>query len=255
MILANYAQQNRNTVTQLGNAFTNPLTFFRPMSFAKFYTTDSVEGHTGLDKSAFNNGYGGGYAWHLSPKAGGLSSCNEIAGAGSLAAGLTKGINIDSALDGSGSLGNPSLSMIVQLASALDGTGSLTASMQASLNLAADLAGSGSLSAALNILAQLTAALTSVSSVSADLKGTLYLSADIYVNQSEATAEQIAAAVWNSIAEGSFTYEEVVRIIAASAAGKTSNSGKTFRDLSDTKDRITGTVTGDDRTAATYDAS
>ena len=61
--------------------------------------------------------------------------------------------------------------------------------------------------------------------------------------------------VWGTLIEAGFTASQVLKIIAASAAGKTSNGGKTFRDLSDTKDRITGTVTGADRTAATYDAS
>jgi hypothetical protein len=257
MILANYSQINRNTVAQLGNAFTNPFCIFRPNSIHAYYCRDesNTEAIRGNDKSAFNNGYGGGYAWHLSPKAGGLGSCNEIAGTGTLAAGLTRGINIASSLSGSGSIGTPSLSMVVQLAASLAGTGALTASLLASLNLSAGLSGSGSLTGALNILAQLTAALTGSGSVSANLKGKLSLSADIYVNQSEASAEQIATAVWNAVAEGSYTYEEVMRILAAAAAGKTSNTGQTFRDLSDTKDRITGTVSGGNRTAASYDVS
>jgi hypothetical protein len=257
MILANYSQINRNQVSHIGNAFTNPFKQFGPQIIHRYYCRDEAftAAIQGNDKSAFNNGYGGGYAWHLSPKAGGLGSCNEIAGTGELTAGLTRGINISSSLSGSGSIGTPSLSMVVQLAASLAGTGVLTASLLASLNLAAGLSGSGSLTGALNILAQLTAALTGSGSVSANLKGTLSLSADIYVNQSEASAEQIATAVWNAVAEGSYTYEEVMRILAAAAAGKTSNTGQTFRDLSDTKDRITGTVSGGNRTAASYDVS
>jgi hypothetical protein len=185
MILANYSQLNRSTGTQLGNAFTNPFRNFRPEAFARFYTPDEpiAEAYAGRNKSAFNNGYAvtnlGGSMWHLSPKAGGLSTCNEMKGAGALSGALTKGINVDAALSGSGSLGKPSLSMIVQMASALSGSGVLTAAMQASLNMSANIPGTGSLSAGLNILAQLASSLSGTGSVTANLKGKLSMSATI----------------------------------------------------------------------------
>lgn len=71
----------------------------------------------------------------------------------------------------------------------------------------------------------------------------------------ELSQDDVTGAVLDIPIDGEYTVREVLRILAASAAGKTSNSGQTFRDLSDTKDRITSTVTGDNRTAATYDAS
>lgn len=258
MILPNYAVTARNTVTHLGNAYTNPFQQFKPEAFVRFYTPDCATAaeYTGRDKSAFNNGYAvdnnGGECWHLSPKAGGLSSCNEVNGTGTLTAAQSNGINLEGPLTGSGDLSG-NLALIVSLAAALDGTGDVTADLQARLSLAADLAGSGDLAGGLSLLAGCVADLTGTGSVTADARGTLSMSADIVVNQSDATSAQIAAAVWAKICEGTYDYGDVLRIVAAACAGKTSNTGQTFRDLSDTKDRITGTVSGGDRTAATYD--
>lgn len=259
MILANYSQLNRPNGSQLGNAFTNPFQNFRPESFMRFYCPDeaNTSAFTGRDKSAFNNGYAivreGGAAWQLSPKAGGLSTCNQIAGTGSLSASLTKGINIAANLSGSGSLGTPSLSMIVQMAAALTGTGAITAALQARLQMAAALTGSGSVTAGLSILAQLTSSLSGSGSVTANLKGKLSMSADIYVNQSQASAEQIAVAVWDAICEGNYSHSDILKILSAVAAGKTDITGSTvtFRDVNDTANRVTASMTGSERTSVT----
>jgi hypothetical protein len=69
----------------------------------------------------------------------------------------------------------------------------------------------------------------------------------------ELSPENLALAVWAKTLESEFTAAQIMQILAAVAAGKTDNSGQTFRDLSDTKDRVTGTVSGGDRTSAAYD--
>jgi len=46
----------------------------------------------------------------------------------------------------------------------------------------------------------MNAGLSGSGSISAELKGTLSMSASIYVNQSEATVQQIVEGVWNAIA-------------------------------------------------------
>jgi hypothetical protein len=66
--------------------------------------------------------------------------------------------------------------------------------------------------------------------------------------------------VMNATVEGAYTVQEVLRIMAGALAGKLSGGGTTtltFRDLSDTLDRITATVntTTGDRTAVTIDKS
>jgi len=61
------------------------------------------------------------------------------------------------------------------------------------------------------------------------------------------------------VAEGSYDLQEMMRIIFAVCAGKSSGGGTatlTFRDSADSKDRVTATVTGDgNRTGMTLDAS
>lgn len=68
-----------------------------------------------------------------------------------------------------------------------------------------------------------------------------------------------AAQVWQHVVEGSMTAEEAVRLFAAVLAGKSSGAaGPTivFRDIADTKDRVTATVDAiGNRTAVTTDAA
>jgi hypothetical protein len=69
----------------------------------------------------------------------------------------------------------------------------------------------------------------------------------------------LAAAVWAAAVDGSTTAQESMRLQNAALAGKASGLGTTtavFRDLADTKDRISATVDADgNRTAVTRDAT
>ena len=47
---------------------------------------------------------------------------------------------------------------------------------------------------------ELNAGLSGVGTLSANLKGLASLAADIYVNQSEATVQELVAGVWNALA-------------------------------------------------------
>ena len=68
-----------------------------------------------------------------------------------------------------------------------------------------------------------------------------------------------ATQVWNKQVEGSFTAEEVMRIMSAALAGKASGldtSSPVFRDISDTTNRITATTDSNgNRTAVTVNGS
>jgi len=73
MLLANYAQVNRNCASDFGQAFTNPHAFLRPQIVQNFYVGNAVvTGET--KKSGFQNGYSGSYAWLQPMVAGGLSA-------------------------------------------------------------------------------------------------------------------------------------------------------------------------------------
>ena len=67
------------------------------------------------------------------------------------------------------------------------------------------------------------------------------------------------AITWSHPVEGSFTAEEVLRIMSAALAGKLSGAGGTniaIRDINDTTDRITATVDANgNRSAVTLDES
>jgi hypothetical protein len=161
-----------------------------------FYTGDHVvTGETA--KSSFNNGYIPPYTWVLSPKAGGLSSVNEINGDGELTiTSLSLGKALASTIAGSGTLDNASLSLVTSMAAAIAGSGTLSASMKGVVNVACTLAGSGDLSGAMGALAYCVATLAGTGSISSDMRGKLYMQASIYVNQSQAEVEDF----WNATA-------------------------------------------------------
>lgn len=200
MLLGNYNQWNANPGREFGGV-TNAAAWRKFGSKNNFYYGDAhIASET--DKSAFNNGYALHSAWHLSPKAGGLSTFNELNGEGELTiSSLAMGRAVAADLTGVGTISpDPSLSMVVSLIAALAGVGSLSASMVGTIQMAADLVGSGSLTAGLSLLANCVAALVGTGSVTSTLRGDAYLAADIFVNQSEATTQELVAAVWNAIA-------------------------------------------------------
>lgn len=74
--------------------------------------------------------------------------------------------------------------------------------------------------------------------------------------------EALADAVWKRAIETGYQADEIMRVLAAVAAGKTDivpGSGGSatviFRDLSDSKNRVTATMTGSERTTITVDKS
>lgn len=73
------------------------------------------------------------------------------------------------------------------------------------------------------------------------------------------TPADLADAVWDEVVDGAFTARQLQRLMAAILLGKVSGAGtgtEVFRDLADTKDRVTATVDGNgNRTAITRDAA
>lgn len=71
--------------------------------------------------------------------------------------------------------------------------------------------------------------------------------------------EEAIDRMYEHAVDGTYTFEEVMRLIASALAGKVSGAGtgtETFRDLSDTKNRIVSTVDQDgNRTAVTLDGT
>jgi len=94
-----------------------------------------------------------------------------------------------------------------------------------------------------------------VGSVTGDVGGNVAGSVGSVTGLTTAT---IAAAVWGYTLEGAMTAIHWARIVLAALAGKSSGhstSSPAYRDLADTKNRITATTDADGRTSVTLDGS
>lgn len=144
-------------------------------------------------------GYRPPYALVLAPKEGGMST--YFFGTGTATATGVSGLFGTADLAGVGTISNAAAGLIVEMVSTIAGLGGLTASVIGQLEASATLAGSGTLTGAQSALAGMVAALTGTGLLSdAQQQALGEMTANIYVNQSEATVQQIVDAVWNAIA-------------------------------------------------------
>lgn len=198
MLLGNYSLLNKNPhklVSSLGNLNTG--SYWQPSACRGLYTSEADGGR--LQHACVPTGTEPPYVIMFAPKGGELSATTYIRGEGSIGASLILGRVMEASLSGSGDL-TASMSLITSLLAALSGSGTITASISTTLSLAANLAGSGDLSGSLKLLIPLAADLISSGTISANLKGNLDMKAQIYVNQSEATVQQIVDAMYGAIA-------------------------------------------------------
>lgn len=138
---------------------------------------------------------------YLTPYEGGeLSSTTMTNGTAALTGNAAQGINVDSTIAGVGTIDTAGLSLVTSMIALIEGLGELTGSMVGTIQMASTLAGSGDITGSLNMLSGMVADLAGSGALTSDLKGTLSMAADIYVNQSEATVQQIVDAVWNALA-------------------------------------------------------
>lgn len=140
------------------------------------------------------------YSWHLAEKGGEMSSTTMTNGTATLTASQQNGINIVSTIAGVGTIDTAGLSLVTSMISAIAGSGTLTGAMVGTVQLAATLAGTGDVVGSVSMLSGLIANLAGTGVISADLKGKLFMEAQIYVNQSEATVQQIVDGVWEALA-------------------------------------------------------
>lgn len=141
------------------------------------------------------------YSYHLAENGGELSSTTQINGEADFTiTSLALGKALEAAMAGVGTVDTAGLSLVTSMIAALAGTGTLTGSMVGTIQMAAELAGSGDFTGSLGMLSGMFATLEGSGVLTSDLKGKLSMAADIYVNQSEATVQQIVDAVWNALA-------------------------------------------------------
>ena len=198
MLLGNYSLLNKNPhklLSSLGNL--NVGSYWQPSACRGIYSSEGDGGR--LEHANVPSGTQPPYTIMFAPKGGELSATTYVRGEGSTTANMLSGKFMTADLVGVGTL-EGSASLISSLLANLAGTGTLTGDMKLTLAMAAELAGSGNLTAAMALLIPLNAELMGIGSMTANLKGNADMSAIIYVNQSEATTQQLVDAIWNAIA-------------------------------------------------------
>lgn len=109
-------------------------------------------------------------------------------------------VNIESTIEWLGEITDANLWLILSAVATLSWLGWLTADVVGALNAAATLAGNWDFTASLGALAGVVATLSGTGTLTSDIIAKASLSADIYVNQSEASVQQIVDGVWNALA-------------------------------------------------------
>lgn len=203
MLICNYSYVNQ-ICGHNHSGTTNPLFFIAPHRMRGYYALTPVLDNNGASinsKDSFPTGTNPPYSIVMGDKGALLSSTTTANGSGTVVTNLSMGKACEASLTGTGTISAAGLSLVVQLAAALSGSGTITvASLVGVVALQSSLTGTGSLTAGIGVIAFMNAGLDGSSSISAELKGTLSMSASIYVNQSEATVQQIVEGVWNAIA-------------------------------------------------------
>lgn len=189
---------------------------------------------------------------------GGIGSVNGASGTGGISASALAVKLAEASLTGDGDL-TAIGSLIVQALASLTGSGQISsANLQAFLAAVASLTGTGTIAGPLTGLAELLAALTGSGTTTATLPAVGQLAAALTVTGTGLSTANVGEAVWGKILEAGFTAEEIMRLLASVAAGDASGlEGATpvFRDLADTKDRITATYSGGAREVTSVDVS
>jgi len=221
MLICNYSYINQ-ICGHNHSGITNPVWIIAPHRMRGYYGKAQYEEiQDQIKRDGFPTGTNVPYSIIMGDKGALLTSTTTITGEGEVIVNLSQGINIEADLDGSGTITDAQLSLIVQLAAAINGSGTITvANLVGIVSLSSSLTGTGSLTAGINVIAFMEAVLNGTTSVTADLKGTLSMSAAIYVNQSEATVQQLVDGVWNAlIAEYQNTGSTGEALGAAGSAG------------------------------------
>lgn len=286
MLIANYSYVNQ-ICGHNHSGTTIPNWIIAPHRMRGYYGNFQTEGNVEqLKRDSFPTGTNPPYCLIMGAKGALLSSTNTTNGAGELSiSSLAMGRAIASTdLNGSGTITSASLSLIIQLAcSDLIGSGALSSSMSGLVQMASTLAGTGQIVSALQLLAFVTSNITGSGAITATLRGTATLEADI-TPFTTLSPENLAASVWNSVSasfnsvgtmgekmndagsaanpwteviESGYTAAEILRILSSVIAGKSSgqNTAPIYRDLGDTKNRVSGVVDDDgNRTSVTIDA-
>jgi len=206
-------------------------------------------------KSSVPEGYRPPYSIIIAVRDGEIASRARTTGTGALTASAAGGKNGAADLAGSGTIVGLG-QLIVSAVAALVGTGTLTGNAIANLLAVAALAGSGNVVGALLALGLPAAALTGAGTLAATRYATGTLGASI-TPFTELSPQSLATAVWGQIIEAGYSAEEIVRLLAAHAAGDATglNGSTAFVGIDGSTVRIEGTTDGATRTIGSLNGS
>lgn len=218
-----------------------------------YFAGEQIEETSSIPEGAFP-----GFASILPPLvSGGMSAANNgndisLTGAGNVLAG--------GSVDGSASATfTQTAGLALQVTLAGDGT--ITVSQSGAVALTIALAGDGTASVTgaggLSMIVPFDGAAAFALTGAANLKGNLSLVGNI-TPFTALSPEGLAAAVWERIIESGFSAEQVLRIVAAQAAGDATGlegPSAVFKSLDGTKNRIAGTYSAGTRNVTSLDGS
>lgn len=195
MLLTNYAVRNANQARSLGGNL-DPTYNANLAKQMTFYVGDNNVVDV-TNKMGLNPGYRPPYVLVLPPKDGGMSLWNG--GRGTVGGTGKAGWFGSATLAGVGTISNAAMGLTVRMIATLVGTGSLTASIIGALEASADLSGAGTLTADISALAGMVATLLGSGTVTATQIATGLMTAVIYVNEGQATVDQIVDGVVDNL--------------------------------------------------------
>lgn len=198
MLLTNYAIRNAGQSRALGGNL-DPTYKFNLAKMNTFYVGDnnvvSVTDRTSIPAQGLRPPY----SLVLAPKEGGMSAYSAGTGSVSNAASIA-GLFASATLAGIGIISDAAMGLTVEMVAAIAGTGTLSASIIGNLEAVASLSGSSTVTAAQSALAGMLASLAGSGLISdAQQQALGQMVANIYVNQSQATVDQIVEGVVGGI--------------------------------------------------------
>lgn len=200
MLLGNFSIVNKNPGRESGLSGVNPYAGWKDSSRRAIFNLSESNVQDVTNRMSMPAGYRDEYQWLLAPKAGGMSSA-QVKGDGDVSNALGQnGLAATATLAGVGVISDAQAGLIVEMLATIAGAGALTASIVGQLQAAATLAGTGSLTAAISAISGMVATLSGTGVISdAQQEALGQMVADIYVNQSQATVDQIVEGVVDSL--------------------------------------------------------
>ena len=197
-LLGNYSVILKNPVTFIGGTQVSNCrnAFNETGQMRQRYYPETIEGLPLT--TAIPEGYLHPNAWMMPYELGSMSISN-LNGAGAVVGSGVAGLAGEVTMVGVGVL-DASGGLLAGLTVNITGSGNLTALGGGLLEAIATMAGQGLLTGALGAEAGLTVTMAGIGTLTASPQGTGEMVLEIYVNESQATVNQIVAAVWSALA-------------------------------------------------------